>query len=439
MSYLMYKRIIVVITLIIVASLIYMLFSGYINIESGTKNHKPFISIDYPNDGESVSKIVTISGIASDPDGNDTLEKVEILINNEWRDANGTTKWIYTWDIYKIENSIYTINVRSWDGIDYSDYDEIKLRVENPEISETESHKWAVFISASNFPKDNDSKLGNGALNLAEEMVSFFITKLDYSTENIFILFDDGWIRRDNGFGEPIMTLQERKHQYDITYAGALKDVVESTISHITDEASNFDDSEVFIWIAGHGRGNINNTLTGGKLFEKSEVFFWDNTISDKELGSLLTGLRSDKICVVIDACFSGGFADKTIFGFRESFLLRSKLPRPGRVIITATSKFRPGYTSTLRGPLFSQIWFYGLTSGEADGYKRGILHRGRPTILKIFKNGEVSVEEAFYYASYVLRTDKALDDYSRMEPQINDQYPKKGFIRSLKGLVLGN
>jgi hypothetical protein len=434
----MLKKIGLILTFIIIASLIFLLFFGYIKIEGGTTNHKPTININYPLDGSTVSKIVTISGIAFDQDGNETLEKVEILIDNEWRDASGTTKWIYTWEIYKIKDGLFTINVRSWDGIDYSDYDEIKLNVENPETSESESHSWAIFVSASNFPEDNESKLGNGALNLAEEMASFFINELDYSTKNIFILFDDGWLRKDNGFGEPIMALQERKHEYDITYAGAIKEIVESTISYIVDEASNYRDSEVFIWIAGHGYGNLNNSLTGGKILEKSEVFFWDDTISDKELGNLITGLRSRKTCVIIDACFSGGFADKTIFGFREFFLLKSKLPRSGRVIITATSKFRPGYASTTKGPLFTQIWFEGLTSGKADGYKRGILHRGRPTLLRIFKNGEVSVEEAFYYASYVLRTDKTLKDFRRMEPQINDQYPHKGFIRSIRGLILG-
>ena len=434
----MLKGIGILITFIIIALFIFLIFSGHIKIEDTNVNHKPSVSINYPYDGSTVSKVVTISGVASDLDGDDTLVKVEILINNEWKDAIGTTKWIYTWDIYKIKDSLYTIKVRSWDGIDYSIYDEIKLRVENPKTSETDSHKWAIFISASNFPKNNESKLGNGALNLAEEMTSFFISDLGYSTNNIFILFDDGWYRDDNGFGEPIITLQENKHTYDITYAGAKKDIVESTISYVVDEARGFDDSEIFIWIAGHGYGNLNNTLTGGKILEKSEVFFWDDTISDKELGNLLTGLRSKKVCVVIDACFSGGFADKTIFGFREFFLLKSKLPRPGRVIITATSKFRPGYASTTKGPLFSQLWFYGLRSGEADGYKRGIFYRGRPTILRIFKDGKVSVEEAFYYASFVLRNDKALDDYSKMAPQINDQYPHKGFIRSVRGLVLG-
>lgn len=434
----MLKKIIVIITLIIILSFILLLFFGQIKIEDSPINHKPLISIDYPHNESTVSKIVLISGTASDSDGNDTLKKVEICINDEWRTCNGTTKWIYTWDIYKIKNGLYTIVVRSWDGIDYSDYDQINLKVENPETVETGSHKWAIFISASNFPKNNESKLGNGALYLAEEMSSFFISNLDYSTKNVFILFDDGWVRNDNGFGEPLMTLQERKYNYDITYAGAEKEIVESTINFIIEESNKFDDSEVFIWIAGHGYGNLNNTLTGGKILEKSEVFFWDDTISDIELGNILNSLKSHKVCIVIDACFSGGFADKTIFGFREFFLLRSKLPRAGRVIITATSKFRPGYTSTIKGPLFSQIWFYGITSKEADGFKRGILHTGRPTILRIFKDGKVSVEEAFYYASYKLRTEKALDDYNKMQPQINDQYPYRGFFRSLRGLILG-
>jgi len=207
----MYKKIGIVITFMIIASLVLLFFFGYIKIDSGTINHKPTISITYPSNGSIVSKIVIISGIASDLDGNETLERVEILIDDEWTDVNGTTKWIYIWEIYNVNNGIYKINVRSWDGIDYSDYDEIKLIVETPKISESDSHKWAIFISASNFPEDNESKLGNGALNLAEEMASFFINKLDYSTKNVFILFDDGWFRKDNGFGEPIMTLQERK------------------------------------------------------------------------------------------------------------------------------------------------------------------------------------------------------------------------------------
>ena len=60
--------------------------------------------------------------------------------------------------------------------------EEISIRVDNPETVETGTHKWAIFIAASNFPEDNESKLGNGALNLAEYMSTFFIEELGYST-----------------------------------------------------------------------------------------------------------------------------------------------------------------------------------------------------------------------------------------------------------------
>ena len=49
-----------------------------------------------------------------------------------------------------------------------------------------------------------------------------------------------------------------------------------------------------------------------------------------------------------------------------------------------------------------------------------------------------VTVEEAFYYARYVLKNTEELDDYDRMEPQINDQYPRRGILWNNKGIVLG-
>jgi len=65
-------------------------------------------------------------------------------------------------------------------------------------------------------------------------------------------------------------------------------------------------------------------------------------------------------------------------------------------------------------------------------------LKRGKPSWLNLFKDGKVSVEEAFYYARYMLRTNKAFEDYDTMEPQINDQYPYRGILRSKGGLFLG-
>ncbi|MCK4365498.1 MAG: caspase family protein [Thermoplasmatales archaeon] len=429
------KKIIAVILIVAVVSPVIFI---YFEEETVEVNKKPVVEIVYPRDGATVSKIVTISGSASDPDGDDNLLRVEIRINGEWNSVEGNTKWSYEWKTYDLDDDIYTVNVRSWDGADYSEIEEIKIRIQNPEVIESDSHKWAIFMAASNFPEDNESKLGNGALNLAEKMAAYFIEDLGYPTDNIIILFDDGWIRGDNGYGEPFETLQQRKHRYDITYGGATKGTVVSSLEYVVDESNKFEDSEVFVWIASHGCGDDSKKLFGGKILDRSAIFLWDDTMSDADFGGILVSLKSDKTCVIVDACYSGGFADKTIFNLPEFFLLKSNIPNSGRVVMTGASKFRLGYASTIEGPLFSQLWFNGIESGDADGFKPSIFDMGRPTKLKMFKDGKVSVEEAFYYAKYILRTDKALKDFSKMEPQINDQYPRSGPFGSKKGMILG-
>ena len=186
------------------------MFTGCLEDE-GVKNHKPEIEITFPDNGDDVTKIVQISGIASDPDGDNSLKKIEVMIEDDkWEEAEGTDLWIYEWTTYQLDEGYYTIKARAWDGADYSDIDEVRVKVFNPEISESGEHKWAVFIFAGNFPLKNESKLGNGGLYLAEEMATYFIEHYNYPTSNIVILFDDGWIRSDNGFGKRVKTLTER-------------------------------------------------------------------------------------------------------------------------------------------------------------------------------------------------------------------------------------
>jgi len=48
-----------------------------------------------------------------------------------------------------------------------------------------------------------------------------------------------------------------------------------------------------------------------------------------------------------------------------------------------------------------------------------------------------VSVEEAFYYARYQLRNNENLQDFNSMQPQINDAYPHRGFLRNNDELIL--
>ena len=429
------KKIIAIFIAILIVLTLYYIISVQ---ENYVKNKKPYVEIENLQNNEVVSGIVMITGSASDSNGDDSIVRVEIKIHNdEWITVEGTTEWSYEWITYPYEGSC-NILVRAWDGIDYSDNEKISVFIDNPEPAESDSHKWAVFIAAANFPEEDKNKLGNGGLNLMEEMAKFFIENYGYSTSNVFILFDDGWIRDNNGYGEKKETLQQRPHEYAITYGSATIEKVESVISRVVAEANNFDDSEIFIWISSHGQGDNANDLTGGKILERSTVYLWDSLLTDKELGGMLFSLKSKKTCVIIDACFCGGFADKIIFNLPELFLLKSNLPNPGRIVIAGSSKFREGFASTTQGPLFSMIWFEGIKSGEADGFKSGILNNGKPTNLKMYKDGKVSVEEAFYYARHILRTNEDLEDYKNMQPQINDQYPYAGLFRSRDELILG-
>ena len=427
---------IIIVMIFIITSI--SIFSGC--LENGNDvNKEPYIEIIYPQNGIIVSGLVKIHGISYDLDNNDVLN-VEIKINeSDWFLAEGTNNWSYDLSTYQYDDGPCNIFVRCWDGIDYSDVVQIKVIIKNPITKDSDAHKWGIFIAAGNYPSDNESKLGNGGLNIAEDMVAYFIEEFGYSTSNLYILFDDGWIREDNGYGKRIETLHQRSHQYDINYAGATKENVEIVLNHVIDESNKFSDSEVFIWLYGHGYGNQNDEYTGGKILESSAVFLWDDMITDRELGEILYDLRSDKTCVIVDACFSGGFADKTIYDFPTFFLMRSNIPNSGRVVISGASKFRTGYASTTRGPLFTLLWFEGIITGDADGYKSGFRELGKPPLFEFNKDGKVSVEEAFHYSSYILRTDSNFDDFSNMASQINDQYPRRGILRNNKEMFLGD
>ncbi len=426
------------ITILSILTILIATFSGCLGDESQESNLQPLLSIEYPLNNQIVHQLVMISGTATEKDADKEIQYIEIKINDQpWEKAYGTQTWSYDWHTYDLTDGFYTIQARAWDGTTFSEIQTLTVQLDNPESITSDNPKYALFIAAANFPESNDTKLGNGGLYFAEEMAAYLIQNAGYSTENIIILFDDGWIRADNGYGQRLMTLQQRTHTYDITYGGATSTNVHDALNRLVTNANQHQNSEVFLWIFNHGYGDATNALTGGKLFEQSQIFLWDTLISDKTLGTTLQPLKSQKTTIIIDACYAGGFADKTIYNIPTSLLLRSGIPQPGRVVISGASKFRKGNASTMYGPLFSLLWFEGITTGNADGYRPGILNLGRPTQLALFKDGKVSVEEAFYYARYILRTNPDLKDFRSMQPQINDRYPHRGILRNNQDLIL--
>ena len=84
-------------------------------------NHKPFVEITEPENGSTVNGSIVIKGMAWDIDGNETLQKVEIKIDDgEWKNATGTLNWAYTLDTKKLDNGNHTIYARAYDGHDYN-------------------------------------------------------------------------------------------------------------------------------------------------------------------------------------------------------------------------------------------------------------------------------------------------------------------------------
>lgn len=413
--------------------------SGCLNQNKSIGNIEPKIIIQTPQSEQKVLGIVTISGQAWDPDEDDPVEFVEVQFddNSLWKKAKGTRFWNYSWNTYSFKNGIHTINIRAWDGTEYSTIKNVNIILVNPKDVSHSSHKWAVFITAANFPENDSRKLGNGGLYLSQNMSSFFVENLQYSTSNVHVLFDDGWIRSQKGLGEPIKRISKMHRKYNVSYGAATKKHVRFTLRQCVQEANQFKDSEVFIWIFNHGWGDFGKQVTGGKIGEQSAVFLWDDVLYDDELGAILQSLDSKKTCVIVDACYAGGFADKTIFNLPTLPSYRSHVPQDGRVVISSTSKFRTGIAILDFGPLFSNLWFEGLKTQNADGFRSGILQTGRfPRIL--FKDGEVSTEEAFYYARYMLRSVQSRSEFRTMQPQINDQYPSKGPFQNNAGLILG-
>ncbi|HMA82632.1 MAG TPA: Ig-like domain-containing protein, partial [Candidatus Thermoplasmatota archaeon] len=217
-----------IIVFLITILLLLPLFAGCLD-ENTEKNHPPEVSVLYPEDDQIVSDIVKITGRASDVDGPGHVQRVEVKINgSDWVEAEGTDTWSYDWVTYKSREGIVPIYVRSWDGAVYSDLVERSVTVDNAIATDSDEHRWAVFVISANFPDNNETKLGNGGLILAEEMAEYYIETLNYPTDNVYILFDDGWIRDDNGYGNRIEPLEQRPHTYDINYGGATEQNVKS-------------------------------------------------------------------------------------------------------------------------------------------------------------------------------------------------------------------
>ncbi len=129
-------------------------------VDLSAPNQKPTVTISSPANNSEVSGMATISGSASDTDGDETIDKVEVSIDRgEWRAATGTDSWTFQWNTTTVANGVHTLGVRAFDGIEFSEITELFLNVQN---AVAENIKPTVTITA---PANNSKVSGKITIN----------------------------------------------------------------------------------------------------------------------------------------------------------------------------------------------------------------------------------------------------------------------------------
>jgi hypothetical protein len=88
------------------------------------------VSVSSHQINEQVHNIITISGTASISKG--SIQQIEFNIDSsDWQLAEGTENWEFEFDTTSVNNGFIPINIRSFDGIEYSNPIELPLYVVN--------------------------------------------------------------------------------------------------------------------------------------------------------------------------------------------------------------------------------------------------------------------------------------------------------------------
>jgi hypothetical protein len=118
-----------------------------LNLQPVPDNHPPTVTITFPEPYVAVTGDNTIHGAASDLDGDETLVRVEVKIDDgSWIETSGTMSWNYEWNTNLVECGAHTIYARSYDGEDYSTEESVVIKVSNGEDFPQGKGIWIVYI-----------------------------------------------------------------------------------------------------------------------------------------------------------------------------------------------------------------------------------------------------------------------------------------------------
>jgi hypothetical protein len=102
-----------ILTICVVALLVFVMPSS---VQAGAGQAPPEVRITAPSHGMLVSGWVTVQGVASDPNGNDTLDRISVSVGGRnATTANGTTSWYTHFDGRLFPEGNLTITARAFD------------------------------------------------------------------------------------------------------------------------------------------------------------------------------------------------------------------------------------------------------------------------------------------------------------------------------------
>ncbi len=106
-------------------------FHPYLEVTLGNgENIPPTVEIEEPDQDAVVWDIVSISGVADNPDDSENMLTVFVKIDDgDWMDAEGTSSWAFEWNSSGIDEGLHTISACSYDGELFSPEDSVEVTV----------------------------------------------------------------------------------------------------------------------------------------------------------------------------------------------------------------------------------------------------------------------------------------------------------------------
>lgn len=95
---------------------------------AGIQNEPPICNITYPEPHSTISDIITVTGTASDPDGDPFIVQVKIS-DGIWYEAIGTTEWSINLNTTKYDDGDHKLYARAFDSYLFSDYENHSITV----------------------------------------------------------------------------------------------------------------------------------------------------------------------------------------------------------------------------------------------------------------------------------------------------------------------